>query len=78
MSLSGLIVIKLSGQGSIRMKYEAWKVYRGSKATLDVHMKSFATQQDPKQLLTLMALGGVKGELRGPDGSSATKRPIPS
>ncbi|MCW0072967.1 SDR family oxidoreductase, partial [Burkholderia pseudomallei] len=65
----GLIGAMSSGQGSVANNVSGMReVYRGSKAALNQFMRSFAARQAATPRATvLMALGGVRTELAGPD-----------
>ncbi|WP_115717856.1 SDR family NAD(P)-dependent oxidoreductase [Gallaecimonas mangrovi] len=62
----GLIGAMSSGQGSLTNNDNGLRpVYRGSKAVLNMLMKSFACQQGPERALALMAPGWIKTDLGG-------------
>ena len=65
---TGLIGAMSSGQGSITNNTTALReVYRGSKAALNMFMRSFAVRQsDTARAFVLMAPGWVQTELGGP------------
>lgn len=66
---AGLLGIMTSGQGSITNNERGMReVYRGSKAALNMYMKSFAVRQKqkhPQRALVLMAPGWIKTDLGG-------------
>jgi NAD(P)-dependent dehydrogenase (short-subunit alcohol dehydrogenase family) len=65
---SGTIGIMSSGQGSVANNESGhFEVYRGSKAALNMFMRSFAARHagDPRTLL-LMAPGWVRTDMGGP------------
>lgn len=66
---SGLIGIMSSGQGSIANNEKGMReLYRGSKAALNMFMRSFAARHaDSAHPMVLMAPGWVRTELGGPD-----------
>lgn len=68
-SSNGMIGVMSSGQGSIsnntRGRHE---VYRGSKAALNMYMRSYAARHaGESRALVLMAPGWIRTELGGPD-----------
>lgn len=72
---TGLLGIMSSGQGSITNNERGMReVYRGSKAALNMYMKSFAVRQGqkhPQRSLVLTAPGWIKTDLGG-DGAPFT------
>jgi NAD(P)-dependent dehydrogenase (short-subunit alcohol dehydrogenase family) len=69
-----------SGQGSIANNENgAYEVYRGSKAALNMFMRSFAARHadDPRTLL-LMAPGWVRTEMGGPHARLSVEESIPN
>lgn len=72
---TGLLGIMTSGQGSIANNTRGMReVYRGSKAALNMYMKSFAVRQGQnhsQRALVLMAPGWIKTDLGG-DGAPFT------
>ena len=76
----GTIGIMSSGQGSIANNENGnYEVYRGSKAALNMLMRSFAARHvdDPRTLL-LMAPGWVRTEMGGPDARLSIEESIPN
>jgi NAD(P)-dependent dehydrogenase (short-subunit alcohol dehydrogenase family) len=62
---AGLIGVMSSGQGSIANNEKGMReVYRGSKAALNMFMRSFAARTAPRPMVT-MAPGWVKTDLGG-------------
>ena len=77
---SGTIGIMSSGQGSVaNNKSGHFEVYRGSKAALNMFMRSFAARhaQDSRTLL-LMAPGWVRTDMGGPQARLSIEESIPS
>jgi NAD(P)-dependent dehydrogenase (short-subunit alcohol dehydrogenase family) len=77
---SGTIGIMSSGQGSITNNENGnYEVYRGSKAALNMFMRSFAARHadDPRALL-LMAPGWVRTDMGGPQARLSIEESIPS
>jgi NAD(P)-dependent dehydrogenase (short-subunit alcohol dehydrogenase family) len=76
----GTIAIMSSGQGSIANNESGHhEVYRGSKAALNMLMRSFAARHagDPRTLL-LMAPGWVRTDLGGPQARLSVAESIPN
>jgi NAD(P)-dependent dehydrogenase (short-subunit alcohol dehydrogenase family) len=77
---SGTIGIMSSGQGSITNNENGnYDVYRGSKAALNMFMRSFAARHanDPRTLL-LMAPGWVRTDMGGPQARLSIEESIPN
>lgn len=77
---SGTIGVMSSGQGSLTNNTNGnYEVYRGSKAALNMFMRSFAArhQDDPRTLL-LMAPGWVRTDMGGPEARLTIEESIPN
>jgi NAD(P)-dependent dehydrogenase (short-subunit alcohol dehydrogenase family) len=77
---NGTIGIMSSGQGSItNNEHGNYEVYRGSKAALNMFMRSFAARHadDPRTLL-LMAPGWVRTDMGGPEARLSIEESIPN
>jgi NAD(P)-dependent dehydrogenase (short-subunit alcohol dehydrogenase family) len=69
-----------SGQGSIANNETGLReVYRGSKAALNMFMRSFAArQQGTGRAMVLMAPGWIRTDLGGPDAPFTMEEAVPS
>ncbi|GAA0900994.1 MULTISPECIES: SDR family NAD(P)-dependent oxidoreductase [Streptomyces violaceusniger group] len=78
-SPTGLIGAMSSGQGSITNNTTAGReVYRGSKAALNMFMRSFATRQSETQrTFVLLAPGWIRTALGGPDAPFTVEESVP-
>ena len=77
---AGTIGVMSSGQGSVANNTVGLReVYRGSKAALNMFMRSFAARhaQSPRAMV-LMAPGWVRTELGGPDARLTIADSVPS
>jgi NAD(P)-dependent dehydrogenase (short-subunit alcohol dehydrogenase family) len=79
-SPAGLIGAMSSGQGSITNNTTALReVYRGSKAALNMFMRSFAVRQsDTARTFILMAPGWVRTALGGPEARLSIEESVPN
>jgi len=77
---TGLIGAMSSGQGSISDNTTALReVYRGSKAALNMFMRSFSVRQsDTGRAFVLMAPGWVRTDLGGPAAHLTIEESIPN
>jgi NAD(P)-dependent dehydrogenase (short-subunit alcohol dehydrogenase family) len=76
---AGLIGAMTSGQGSITNNTTGMReVYRGSKAALNMFMRSFAVRQPETRALALMAPGWVQTALGGPGARLTIEESIPN
>lgn len=78
-SEAGLIGAMSSGQGSITNNTNGLReVYRGSKAALNMFMRSFAVRQSgTPRAFVLMAPGWIKTGLGGPDAPFTMEEAVP-
>lgn len=77
---AGTIGVMSSGQGSVTNNVNGhYEVYRGSKAALNMFMRSFAArhQHDARTLL-LMAPGWVRTDMGGPQARLSIEESIPN
>jgi NAD(P)-dependent dehydrogenase (short-subunit alcohol dehydrogenase family) len=76
----GLIAVMSSGQGSIANNETGLReVYRGSKAALNMFMRSFAArQQGTGRAMVLVAPGWIRTDLGGPDAPFTMEEAVPS
>jgi NAD(P)-dependent dehydrogenase (short-subunit alcohol dehydrogenase family) len=77
---NGTIGIMSSGQGSIANNVNGnYEVYRGSKAALNMFMRSFAARHaNDRRTLLLMAPGWVRTEMGGPHARLSIEESIPN
>jgi NAD(P)-dependent dehydrogenase (short-subunit alcohol dehydrogenase family) len=75
----GLIGVMSSGQGSIANNINGcFEVYRGSKATLNQLMRSYAARHaDDQRAMVLMAPGWIRTGLGGPKAPFSVEETIP-
>ena len=76
----GTIGIMSSGQGSVANNESGhFEVYRGSKAALNMFMRSFAARHaDDSRTLLLLAPGWVRTEIGGPQARLSIEESIPN
>jgi NAD(P)-dependent dehydrogenase (short-subunit alcohol dehydrogenase family) len=77
---TGLIGVMSSGQGSIaNNEIGRREVYRGSKAALNMFMRSFAARHaGTSRAMVVMAPGWVRTELGGPDARLSIEESVPN
>ena len=77
---AGLLGVMSSGQGSVSNNETGLReVYRGSKAALNMLMRSFAARHAATaRAMVLMAPGWVRTTLGGPDGRLSIEESVPS
>jgi len=76
---TGLIGVMSSGQGSVSNNTVGMReVYRGSKAALNMFMRSFAARHaDDPRALVLMAPGWVRTDMGGPEARLTIEESVP-
>jgi len=79
-SVDGMIGVMSSGQGSVTNNTIGKReVYRGSKAALNMFMRSFAARHSADgRTLVLMAPGWVRTEMGGPDARLSVEESVPN
>lgn len=79
-SPTGTIGLMSSGQGSVSNNTMGMReVYRGSKAALNMFMRSFAARHSSdSRAMVLMAPGWVRTDLGGPDGRLSIEESVPN
>ncbi|MDD1963859.1 SDR family oxidoreductase [Pseudomonas putida] len=77
-SAEGLIGVMSSGQGSVSNNEKGGhEVYRGSKAALNMYMRSYAARHaEDRRSLVLMAPGWIRTALGGPDAAFSLEETI--
>jgi NAD(P)-dependent dehydrogenase (short-subunit alcohol dehydrogenase family) len=77
---AGLVGVMSSGQGSISNNETGMReVYRGSKAALNMYMRSYAARHSKTdRAMVLMAPGWVRTELGGPDARLTIEESVPN
>ena len=78
--MTGLIGVMSSGQGSIANNETGLReVYRGSKAALNMFMRSFAARHaGTKRAMVVMAPGWVRTDMGGPEARLSIEESVPS
>ena len=79
-SPKGLIGVMSSGQGSVSNNETGLReVYRGSKAALNMFMRSFAARHaEASRAMVLMAPGWVRTDMGGPDARLSIEDSVPN
>lgn len=76
---SGTIAVMSSGQGSLTNNTHGnYEVYRGSKAALNMFMRSFTARSGGERTLLLMAPGWVRTDMGGPEARLTIEESIPN
>lgn len=77
---TGLIGVMSSGQGSIANNESGQReVYRGSKAALNMFMRSFAARHSAtSRAMVVMAPGWVRTDMGGPDAKLTIEESVPN
>jgi len=78
-SATGLLGVMSSGQGSVSNNETGMReVYRGSKAALNMYMRSFAARHaGTARAMVLMAPGWVRTEMGGPEARLSIEDSVP-
>ncbi|HTI01566.1 MAG TPA: SDR family NAD(P)-dependent oxidoreductase [Acidisoma sp.] len=76
---TGLVGVMSSGQGSVANNTNGMReVYRGSKAALNMFMRSFASRHaDSARAMVVMAPGWVRTDMGGPDARLSIDDSVP-
>jgi NAD(P)-dependent dehydrogenase (short-subunit alcohol dehydrogenase family) len=79
-AVHGLIGVMSSGQGSVSNNTVGKReLYRGSKAALNMFMRSFAARRSAdRRTMVLMAPGWVRTEMGGPDARLSIEESVPN
>jgi NAD(P)-dependent dehydrogenase (short-subunit alcohol dehydrogenase family) len=79
-SPTGLIGVMSSGQGSVSNNETGMReVYRGSKAALNMFMRSYAARHaGERRAMVLMAPGWVRTDMSGPDARLSIEESVPN
>ena len=79
-TVDGMIGVMSSGQGSVSNNTIGKReVYRGSKAALNMFMRSFAARHcADRRTMVLMAPGWVRTEMGGPDARLSIEESVPN
>jgi NAD(P)-dependent dehydrogenase (short-subunit alcohol dehydrogenase family) len=79
-TVDGMIGVMSSGQGSVANNTNGQReVYRGSKAALNMFMRSFAARHSgDRRTMVLMAPGWVRTEMGGPDARLSIEESVPN
>jgi NAD(P)-dependent dehydrogenase (short-subunit alcohol dehydrogenase family) len=79
-SATGLLGVMSSGQGSVSNNANGMReVYRGSKAALNMFMRSFAARHaQTSRTMVLMAPGWVRTDMGGPDARLGIDESVPN
>lgn len=79
-SATGLIGVMSSGQGSVGNNESGMReVYRGSKAALNMFMRSYAARHaGERRAMVLMAPGWVRTDMGGPDARLSIEESVPN